>query len=166
MKINTCWELLPSPDAIPFLEAVDAILPHRSVLAFELSKRYERPVDFYLRFPPFERIRKWHDTIAPESNVCHVGWCPEFKREFLKRLKRASVERYLWHIKAYKDGRLICWFHDASSGGTPVISPAVPRAKVKELARLLNCRYRLIKSGRVFWIRGALLYLPRCLREY
>jgi hypothetical protein len=136
-------ENLNSPDS--FFEHLPILLPPGSILYFEGTTIVPEIAEFYREQRASAPVQVVRDTFYPVPEIFHVAFSPGLCERLRQLAKNHPVSEMFDHIKAYRDGTILFWFHDAFDGWLRV-SDKVPEESVATFCRALGVTSRREKT--------------------
>jgi len=82
------------------------------------------------------------DMICPVPETFHLRVGPELIHGLIDMAARHPQERCFFHLKAYRDEKLLFAFHDAFDGSPLLVSERVEPERIKAFCEKLGLSYR------------------------
>lgn len=114
-----------------FFRELAVLIPSDSVLYFEGCDMVPEVARFYESHRATNAIAVVRDTVFPIPETFHVSMNPEVLSGMVDLLGRWSREQCFYHVKAYREEKLLFTFHDAFDGSPLLISDRVPEEAVR-----------------------------------
>jgi hypothetical protein len=136
------WVIEGLTDPVGFFRHLQILIPLDSILYFEGCETVPEAAQFYQKHRASNAVCVVRDCIFPIPETFHVSLTNEVLQGVTDLLQRYPVEGCFFHVKAYREEKLLFTFHDAFDGSYFYVSDRVPEESVSAFALKFGARYR------------------------
>lgn len=137
------WVIEGLENPTNFFRQIHLVVPQDGILYFEGCQMAKEAQDLYQKHRAPNAVPIVRDTIFPVPDTFHVVLTSEFVLALCELLIRYDVASCFYHVKAYRNERLLLAFHDAFDGSDCLLSDLVPESDIQSFASSLGNKYRL-----------------------
>jgi hypothetical protein len=128
---------------VAFFRHVELLIPGDSILYFEGINLAPEVASFYESHRAIKgAVCVVRDTIFPVPDIYHVQMGPGVIGGLLELLGKHSRENCFYHVKAYREERLLFAFHDAFDGSDLLVSDEIPLEQVQAFCEKTGASFR------------------------
>ena len=136
------WVIGNLKDAPAFFRQLAVLIPEDCILYFEGCEIDPEMTRFYERNRAANAVSVVRDTVFPVPDTHHVAMSPAVIKELIGMLGQRPIAKCFYHVKAYREEKLLFTFHDAFDGSDLLVSEQVPEENVQAFSTALGgtCR--------------------------
>jgi hypothetical protein len=136
------WVIGGLKDAPAFFRQLTVLIPGDSILYFEGCEIDPEVTRFYEKNRAANAVSVVRDTVFPVPDTHHVAMSPAVIEGVIGLLGRHPTAKCFYHVKAYREEKLLFTFHDAFDGSHLLVSDQVPEENVRAFSTGLGgtCR--------------------------
>jgi hypothetical protein len=136
------WVIEGLKNPVSFFHQLEQLIPADAILYFEGSEIAPEVMQFYERNRACNAMSVVRDMIFPVPEMFHVALAPGVIEGLSELLDRHPLPACFFHVKAYREGKLLFAFHDAFDGSDLLLSESIPEERIREFATALGGTYR------------------------